>query len=334
MVVKEAVPKMNTQMAPKNSFKEVRKLFSLNDKNPLKDFEKFSRIMVDHSNLEKDGEISKKWLEKNVVTKKVWNEMIFECNCNTKVSSLIGYLDHQKSHKSSLKLKCPEHCKEIFSSLSPFINHIVSAHQYEYLCYCCICCGKIFYNIPALINHYELNHPNIQNLFMCVECGSYCQNLVSLKSHKNLHYPLDLDLNNTVDPKPEMLTSVTENNRNFLLETDISFAVTTKQRRAHRSNNNKTLPETDAVAAKSYTNLNKTMRNYHCKTQLFDDTMIRKTYPCLVEGCPRILVTKSGYEYHMMVHNGVKPFQCDYCNNAFRSKQLKNLHMRCHHENN
>lgn len=317
----------------KSSFDDVRKLFSLDNKDPLKDFEKFSRIMVDRSNLEKDGEISNKWLEKNVVTKKVWSEMIFECNCGSKVSSLIGYLGHQKSHSSSLRLKCPEDCKDVFNSLSSFINHIVTVHNYEYLCYCCICCGKIFYNIPALINHYELKHQNIQNLFMCVECGTYCQQLKSLQSHKNLHYPVDPVEKTKVDPKPEVKSQVTEKNDDFLLETDISFAVTTKQRQGRRSKNNKTLPGTPSVAVKSFMNLNNTTRNYHGKTKLFDETSSRAIYPCPVEGCSRTLVTKAGYDYHLMVHNDVKPYECDYCDASYRSKQLKNKHMRCKHQN-
>ncbi|CAG9797771.1 unnamed protein product [Chironomus riparius] len=355
---KKEVIKKAKLMSVRNSFDDVRKLFQLNDKDPLKDFEKFSRIMVDQENLELDGEISFKWLQDNVVTKRVWSEMIFDCSCKTKVSSLIGYLNHLKTHGNTLKLRCPENCNEIFTSLSPFINHFVSQHHYEYLCYCCICCGKIFYNIPALINHYESKHPNIQNLYMCVECGSYCQDLKYLSSHKNLHYPIadkeiktvdqvdtkvnaqvknkvnaqvDTKFNAQVETKvEEVKTSVPDKEYEFLLETDISFCATKKPRRKLRSKNNMTVPE-QSFAVKSFMNLNKTTRTYHPKTREFDETSSRPTFPCQFEGCERILLTKSGYDYHMRVHNDIKPFKCDYCEKSFRSTQLKNSHTRNAH---
>ncbi|XP_070492604.1 gastrula zinc finger protein XlCGF26.1-like [Chironomus tepperi] len=324
------VHKQPKMMKPQNSFDDVRKLFELNDKDPLKDFEKFSRIMVDHSNLEQDGEISQKWLQKNVMTKKVWSEMVFECFCDKKVTSLIDYLNHHKTHGNTMKLKCPENCNEVFNSLSPFINHIVSKHHFEYLCYCCIACGKIFYNIPALINHYESKHPNIQNLYMCVECGSYCQNLKYLSSHKDLHYPIVKDDKIELENGDKIV--VVDKDSTFLLETDISFSGVNKRKRGRRPKNNKSLPG-PSVAVKSFMNLNKTMRTYHPKTHDFDETSNRQTFPCPYESCSRILITKTGYDYHMMVHDGTKPFKCDHCGKAFRSRQLKNSHMRSFHEN-
>jgi len=166
---------------------------------------------------------------------------------------------------------------------------------------------------------------------MCVECGMYCQNLRTLSLHKDLHYQAD-ELKK-LDAKKEVQTPKTsDKNDDFLLDTDISFSTTNKRKRGRRSNNNLTLPSSSATAVKSFVNLNKTMRTYHPKTLKFDESSSRPTYPCTFEGCTKILMTKSGFTYHMMVHTDTKPFSCDYCTKTFRSKQLKDSHTRNVHE--
>ena len=52
--------------------------------------------------------------------------------------------------------------------------------------------------------------------------------------------------------------------------------------------------------------------------------------PCDVEGCDRVLLTRSGFLYHKRVHAGVHPFPCQYCDKRFRSKQACQHHTRIH----
>ncbi|GMR38100.1 hypothetical protein PMAYCL1PPCAC_08295, partial [Pristionchus mayeri] len=48
--------------------------------------------------------------------------------------------------------------------------------------------------------------------------------------------------------------------------------------------------------------------------------------------CGKKLGSKHALDYHMRMHNGVKPFKCPYCGRSYRDNFLRNTHIRKDHQ--
>jgi DNA-directed RNA polymerase subunit RPC12/RpoP len=53
----------------------------------------------------------------------------------------------------------------------------------------------------------------------------------------------------------------------------------------------------------------------------------RKIFECPT--CSKQILTKQGFDYHMLVHSNEKPYVCDICKRAFRSKQAAQTCVKC-----
>lgn len=206
-----------------------------------------------------------------------------------------------------------------FAALYSYINHCSSDHH-EYLAFSCIFCTptRIFYNMPCLLEHYLTQHLDYNfSFFMCLECGTFCQSITQLRMHKMTIHDKVL----SVSDDDEVTESDEEGPtaKKKPKQTDVEW---TPLNASHSKSLN------SLVAKKSLLNVSKgdsTLQlektypgmQFHPKVRNVGD---RKTYPCPYEGCNRVLITQSGYDYHILTHTGEKPFKCRFCSSRFRSK--------------
>lgn len=52
----------------------------------------------------------------------------------------------------------------------------------------------------------------------------------------------------------------------------------------------------------------------------------RKTYPCPYSNCQRVLLTRPGLDYHILVHANSKPYACKSCDAKYRCNQELEKH--------
>lgn len=291
----------------------VKELFAkeLAFKDVLKDLPKFAHIQVSMEHVFANGQVSNYFL-KNFGGTKRWSEFKFLCeHCNENIEGLLPYMDHMREAGiKTFQMKCiEEDCsrRNPFSALYSFINH-VSEHN-DYLAMSCVFCSptRIFYNMPCLLNHYIDCHTELNFAFyMCLECGTYCQSITQLRVHKmSVHDKVqEIDESETDSSDEEGVSN--KKKRSFSVDdTDWNPLMLIKGSNALRqSKSSFNLVPKKLKPSKSQTALKPSPSSiYHPKVR---DVSGRRTYPCTVEGCNRVLVTPGGFAYHMLTHTGKK----------------------------
>lgn len=323
LVVKKSkislVPKTSTFTLPvaKTSFQETRELFKLTEKHTSGIYDSAYKVDIDKSTLEEDGRIPGAWLEKNISNWTGWSDFVYTCEyCQMTIPGLMNLLSHLILHSGS-KFPCTL-CSQVFNTLSSYMNHTIEKHI-EYLSSCCIGCKIIYHNIPALIDHYELMHKNITSLYICVDCGLYYSSFGYLKSHKiSRHVEIQKTKEEQQQPMNMLHTDLKVLNSEAIFLPILPRTVEKRPR-----GRPKTTGEVKTKEVHSTMSLNASIANYHPRTHLDRD---RSCYPCMEPGCGRVLVTKTGFEYHKWTHEGIKPFKCYYCESTFRSKHALKAH--------
>lgn len=278
------------------------------------DLENFSHIRVDSSCLAKDGEISSEYLLKIGETKLFSSFTYFCDHCNTDIQGLLAFIDHRKAAGiNSYKLKCPEdNCKREYSALYSYINHCSSDHH-EYLAFSCIFCTptRIYYNMPCLLEHYMSQHMDYNfSFYMCLECGMYSQSITQLRMHKLTIHDKILSVSDEEETDSDREHGRSSKKQAKMNDVDwtplnasyskfmMNIAAKRSMSMFSESNSMSNLAQSKAKLEESHPGM-----KFHPKVRNIEN---RLTYPCPYEGCNRVLITQSGYDYHILTHTGME----------------------------
>ncbi|XP_045190346.2 zinc finger protein 2-like [Mercenaria mercenaria] len=81
--------------------------------------------------------------------------------------------------------------------------------------------------------------------------------------------------------------------------------------------------ETCGVSFKRKSDLNAHMIKHE---SVFDQETSPNCFKCTYKDCGKIFFRQTNFEYHLNVHNGVRPYECIGCLRSFHSKYTKNEH--------
>lgn len=238
-----------------------------------------------------------------------FSEVKFQCeHCPRRCVTWENYEAHLRTHQGLKPYLCNE-CNRSFNRAAHFRAHVREDHGPVTLQYICSFegCGKVFKRENTYKNHYRLKHTiapyesREPKTYVCEDCGKTFKSVTTLKEHRYKHAP----------------------------EEDYPFKCGEcgKRYRSKRTYKDHQLRHSGIKNyICTYCGMKKTTQNelrahinYHTK---------EKQWPC--PKCPSVFNSSGNLGMHdRIVHKGIRPFTCRFCNLSFgKQDTLKHHEMR------
>ncbi|XP_076061809.1 uncharacterized protein LOC143037451 [Oratosquilla oratoria] len=220
------------------------------------------------------------------------------CNiCNAKFISRVTYKRHMDGHKRNDCSKCPER----FSNHKSLKAHMKAEHNVDIFAklYPCEFCQRTFIKRVSLYYHLKVHAS--QSQIVCQKCGKFCEDGNEFNNHMADHIK----------------------GTNFKCHLCAEIFVRRQQFDEHMKGHKKNVCE---VCQKSFSNKRELIR--HCRGEhqsLPQNISLDKEYKC--EKCDHVFNRPSLLKHHLLLHNGIKPLECQLCNKQFSHRRGLRKHL-------
>ncbi|XP_021929235.1 zinc finger protein 585A-like isoform X2 [Zootermopsis nevadensis] len=241
------------------------------------------------------------------------SEKMFECkHCGKKFGTRAGYDSHCASHTKASYLcdVCGKSMKHISSLRLHKLTHVDPTFFRRH---CCAVCGKACRNRYLLTEHMR-THTN-ERPFKCLHCEECFHKRSQLSQHMLIHG----------DPRQHICSVC---GKGFNRMGNLKMHAKTHQR---------STKHVCKICKDTFTCLGELLshRKMHTKEEVEEAMQLCErqgsnpsVYVC--EVCGKQLASKLTLKYHMMSHDGDKPFPCETCGKKFPLKTKLQLHQKIH----
>ncbi|RTG89840.1 uncharacterized protein DC041_0009858 [Schistosoma bovis] len=283
-------------------------------------------------------------------------QQLYGCGlCNMVYEGAESLLQHNRiSHNNVPKSFSCSSCPRSFTNPTLLLSHSrIHNPEYDGILNCPLCPMSVFTKQSALSRHIIYCHPlPLSEPFMCSNCGIRFMMLRSLKSHvNNILNGFDICVSKSTLEQQES-TNNTINNELLNAKNASKFNNTSSLKRNTHHISSLSSNLVDEIAKLQPSNhlslsekyLIKAARERVENTVSFPKVLIdshslnhQSSFPVsgnICNICNKNFTKKSDLRYHLNVHSGIRPYECDKCHRRFmKHSQLRQHKFKVHELN-